>query len=159
MKAAFGDVTGVRDYPSLGVTRITVEIPHEFHVAATDLLHGQKVLVTVAPEAVLRSKVPFGVIDPGEPMPEPAARTGQGTTQMAGIACKEPAFQRWLRAHHAKAYEEHFQDCHDHTETAARLVRMICRVQSRADLDRDPVGASRFFEHLWKPYMEYAGNV
>jgi len=49
-------------------------------------------------------------------------------TKQAGILCKEPGFQKWLRV--------------DDEEAAADQVRRICGCKSRRDLDRDPDAAA-----------------
>ena len=48
-------------------------------------------------------------------------------SQQAGIRCGDPAFWRFLR-------EDRGWDGVDSAETAAEAVRMVCRVESRADL-------------------------
>jgi hypothetical protein len=80
--------------------------------------------------------------EPEEPKaaPEPASSKPAGAepertpwhklsfTKQAGILCKEPGFQKWLRV--------------DDEEAAADMVRRICGCASRRDLDRNPDAAA-----------------
>jgi hypothetical protein len=51
-----------------------------------------------------------------------------GATKQAALRCKQPLFWVWLK-------EENHIDCHNE-EMAADIVRAICGIESRADLDK-----------------------
>lgn len=52
--------------------------------------------------------------------------------QKAGMLCNEGGFQKYLEV--------------DDKDSAARRLRRMCGIGSRADLDRDPEAAERFQE-------------
>jgi hypothetical protein len=174
MKAAFGKVTDVRAYAS----RLLIEIPVEHHVAATDLLYGHDVLVTIAPDVM--KGTPYGVRDSeGEndvneasaSRPEATESlapdavvadsrdggerpaTHGGLTQLAGRWCKEPIFQGWL----AENFEPEWASSTPlpDAEHAAAIVRRICKIESRRELDTNPDAALRFEGYIRKPFREY----
>jgi hypothetical protein len=78
---AYGRVTSVRDVKSLGVTRVTIELPLECHVQATSGFYDQTVALT---RVELPPGTPYGispVAAPAEPVaPTQKARkqTGEG---------------------------------------------------------------------------------
>lgn len=57
------------------------------------------------------------------------------------LRCKEPAFQRFLGAN-------------DEDEAAA-VVRILCQVDSRGDIDRNPEAEQRFHNLIRKPYLTH----
>lgn len=163
MKAAHGRVTDIRSYTSLQVTKIVIEIPIESHVLATELLYGKNALVTVAPASL--EKVPYGVFDPVvqaelPPKPEEPKRTGLGMTALAGVLCKDRGFQVWASGYYAKEWAASERDVvassrdDRHEQKAAIVVRTVCRVESRAEFDKDPAAAMRFEELIRKPFID-----
>lgn len=62
-------------------------------------------------------------------------------SQWAALRCKEPAFRQFLRA--------------PDEDTAVRVVRAICNVRSRSELDSDPVAAQRFHQLIRLPFSQY----
>lgn len=62
-----------------------------------------------------------------------------GPARQAGIRCKDPVFRAFLK-------EVRFFEVTDE-ETAADVVRQLCRVASRADLDKVGNSASRLLWH------------
>jgi hypothetical protein len=73
-----------------------------------------------------------------EPKP-PAQRTGPKAL-LAVQLCKNPAFQRWLIGH-------------EDEENAARALRKLCDIESRRELDMDPVASQRFEQHIRRPWL------
>lgn len=57
------------------------------------------------------------------------------------MRCKEEAFRRFLRV--------------PDEQTAVTTVRRLCGVESRSELDRDPVAAHRFHKAIRLPYSQY----
>lgn len=57
------------------------------------------------------------------------------------MRCKEAEFQRFLRA--------------PDEPTAIRLVRAMCNIQSRRELDTDPAAETRFHQLIRLPYTEF----
>ena len=72
---------------------------------------------------------------------------GGELAKLAGILCAEPTFWEFLLERHGSLV----QDAHE----AAKVVRRICRVDSRADLDHDQEAAHTFHELIRKPYVEW----
>lgn len=72
IRVAYGQVAGVRAISSREVSVISVEIPDEFHVEATSLLHGRDALVV---RAEIGKGYRYGVISPGEPAQAESADT------------------------------------------------------------------------------------
>lgn len=72
---------------------------------------------------------------------------GGELARLAGILCNEPTFWEFLLDHHGKLA----QDAHE----AAKAIRRICRVDSRADLDHDAEAAYSFHELIRKPYIAW----
>jgi hypothetical protein len=156
IRAIFGKVTQVRDYPSQQVTKIVIEIPIEAHVTATQLVHGRDVLLTLAPDGLKR---PYGLVlgagdgvDPPEPEITPPAAgkpRGGALSQLAGKWCRRTDFQKFLRDGWPNLWAEarvHWPV--DGGEELARdVVVAICGIHSRAELDHDP-RARRVFDDV-----------
>lgn len=76
---------------------------------------------------------------------------GGDLAKLAGVLCGDPDFQLWL--------EESMQSLPDAVggtegaERSAVLVRHICGVQSRAELDHNPEAAAIFHNVIRKPWM------
>lgn len=77
---------------------------------------------------------------------------GGELARLAGIFCSDPEFQLWL--------EERCEDTPAAAagelgeERAAVIVRHLCGVQSRAELDSNPKAAVTFHEQIRKPWAE-----
>ena len=61
--------------------------------------------------------------------------------RLAGQLCAEEKFQSWM--------------CVETEAGAAKLVREICVVDSRAELDHNEMAAERFHTQIRKPYVEW----
>ena len=64
------------------------------------------------------------------------------------MRCKEPEFHMWLLSRYPLVRP------HDGSD-AGTMVRSICEVQSRAEIDTDPAAAERFQERIRKPWAEF----
>ena len=119
MKAAYGAIRQIRRLLSQDSAIIEVEIPKEAYKDAVQLLDGQHVLVTIAPE------IPggMGVLD-GQPKSDPPQRSFDELppSQQAALRCKNEGFRNWLKA------GSNEDDC-------ALMVREYCGVKSRRELD------------------------
>lgn len=89
--------------------------------------------------------------------PKPAAapdeRKGGELARLAGILCGDPEFQAWLEARNPQLAERAPLGLAD-ADLAAHLVRTICDVESRAELDHNPEAARRFHELIRKPWAD-----
>jgi hypothetical protein len=67
--------------------------------------------------------------------------TGQRACLWTFLRCREQDFQRFLGV--------------DGETAAARRVKEVCEVGSRAELDRDPAAGQRWNERIRKAYLQY----
>lgn len=94
---------------------------------------------------------------PGTPMALAALQTARAEPAKGGplakwvaIRCGEPAFQQWAKATHPTQWDAAPGDTP--TAWAASVVRAVCSIESRAELDNDPAAAERFHTRIRKPY-------
>jgi hypothetical protein len=84
------------------------------------------------------------------PALEPEKPKGGERAKWLGIRCNEEQFQRWICAQ--------FPDVPIYgvinSEKAADIVRKVIDVESRAEIDNNPISRSRFDNMIRKPYME-----
>ena len=73
MKAIYGPVVEIKALASRGVTRISIEIPEEYHKEVTGLFYSEHVLITHAPKE-MRATNPFGVVGGWPETPEPESQ-------------------------------------------------------------------------------------
>jgi hypothetical protein len=74
LRGALGRCDLVKKIPSRQITQIIIELPIEYHVAATQLLDGQDVWVELAPDEV-KIAGRYCVIDGGPVMPQQAPKS------------------------------------------------------------------------------------
>lgn len=68
----------------------------------------------------------------------------------AGILCRDRTFVRWLMGTFPGRWQA--LRAESDAETAARVVRMVCGVQSRSELDGNERAAFEFHRQIRKPY-------
>lgn len=94
-----------------------------------------------------------------EPKPEPPK--GGPLAKLAGLWCGNPAFQRWLKL----TYPERWEDARSEypifadDSLAAEVVRRICGVESRAELDHNEEAAEAFHLHIRVPFSALASGI
>jgi hypothetical protein len=82
---------------------------------------------------------------PATVQPEPPK--GGALARLAGTWCRDPMFIRWLRAvRHGEVQTE---------KDAAQIIYNICGIKSRAELDHDPLAASKFQDFIRHPFMDW----
>lgn len=159
MNIAFGEVVNVKTIPSRGVTRIEIEVPNEFHVAATELLFGKPAFIfpVASKPAELPSGSCYGVLpfaramemtQPGGSQAKPAhPSVGMfGGTQrqtpfvaLAGQVCREDTgFWRVLADKTGMPVTNETQ--------ATVALRVALGIQSRSELAENTVAQGRFQE-------------
>lgn len=91
-------------------------------------------------------------------MPLAEKQRGGELAKLAGMWCADSEFRRWM----AGAFESEvaaamlrLQYTVTDEEIAAGIVRVICKVRSRAELDHSPEAAERFEINFRRPYMAY----
>lgn len=72
---------------------------------------------------------------------------GGPLSKLAGMWCGDPEFWTWLETDPLNA-------CHSATG-AASIVRDLCEIESRADLDHDAYAAERFNRLIRGPYSKH----
>lgn len=72
-------------------------------------------------------------------------RKGSVLARLAAQLCAQPAFQKWL-------------DC-DSAAHAAQVIRVVCQVTSRSQLDYDVAAARLFHKHIRGPWIKRAPFV
>jgi hypothetical protein len=172
--AILAHVAVVRPAPSRGVTILTLELPLEFHVAATSLLFGRDVLVL---PSNLPATTPLGPLPDaldaagGERAPEPAAQprateparqSGQ-TTNPSSAAPRRPALTRrddsvvpaqWLGIHCAESKFQDWLQVHNEAQAIER-VREMCEVASRRELATNPQARHLFLTLIYNPFRQH----
>ncbi|MDE3023616.1 MAG: hypothetical protein KGI54_17520, partial [Pseudomonadota bacterium] len=73
---------------------------------------------------------------------------GGELTKWAGILCNDPNFWKWLET---KGWSPYRFD----SFTSGEIVRTICGVQSRRELDHNPAAARIFREAIMRPFDEW----
>lgn len=78
---------------------------------------------------------------------------GGELARLAGMLCADPDFQFWLEARHREELPAEIGGA-EGAERAAVLVRSVCGVESRAELDHNREAAMNFHELIRKPWAE-----
>lgn len=73
--------------------------------------------------------------------------TMQSLARLSAILCRDPVFRQWL------VHDTDFNP--GDAAEAAEVVRVVCGIDSRRELDTNPTAAERFHEHLRKPFIEW----
>jgi hypothetical protein len=74
-------------------------------------------------------------------------------SQWLAVRCGEPEFVQWVRAQWPVLWVNTEET--DPTKKTAEIVRRICGVQSRAEIDNDPEAAARFQEGIRGPWTKH----
>jgi hypothetical protein len=81
---------------------------------------------------------------------------GGPLSQWVAMRCAEPEFQAWLQSAHGMPRNPPIG--FSHTSVAANVVRRICDVQSRAEIDTDPEARARFHERIMGPWQRHCAS-
>lgn len=127
-----GDYTGLKFVNTRKVAQVVIEIPLE-QATAFVAAFGTPDPANGVPLAIARINNILGV---KTDKPEPEKKRGGKLAQRAGILCNEGGFIKFLG-------EKHFAGISDPAD-AADMVRGLCGVNSRADLDHNDEAALIF---------------
>ena len=89
-----------------------------------------------------------------EPQKEEKPKGGE-LARLAGMWCNDPAFHRWAQ----DGFPTQWESAAGATPAtwAASVIRAVCAIESRAELDNDDAAAKRFDLLIRRPYMKHAG--
>ncbi len=131
-----------------GTLRLTLDIEPRFAQDAFRLFGSPGTPVALA------------ALKPAVPEPEPAK--GGVAAKWLGMRCAEPEFQDWLKATEPGLWRNIASRLGaanaSLAEYAASMVRDICEVKSRADIDNDPAAMERFQRLIRGPWAKYQGS-
>lgn len=100
---------------------------------------------------------------PVDAKPEPAAPAlprGGRLAKQAGILCGQRAFQRQVEQSHPEQWRDAARRCDgDLAEAAAAVIREVCGIASRAELDHDAGAAERFTHCFWRPWRDAEAGI
>lgn len=85
-----------------------------------------------------------------KPAHQQAAEQSKGgaLAQWAAMRCQEPQFMAWM----GRVFPD--QPCRT-PEEAAQAIRTICGVESRAELDNNPIAQETFDELIRRPWRQH----
>ena len=72
---------------------------------------------------------------------------GGPLAKLAGMWCNDPEFWKWL--------ETDPDNCAPNEHGAALCLYALCEIESRAELDHDPIAAEKFHRLIRGPYSKY----
>lgn len=78
---------------------------------------------------------------------EQAKPRGGALCKLAGIFCNDEKFREWLRLT--------YDPLPRNAEDAATIIRKVCKIESRSELDHDQVAADQFHRHFRLPYAAW----
>lgn len=122
-----------------GTLRLTVDIEPRFALDACRLFMAPGTPMALAALVV-------GQTTPEKAPEQPEKPKGGALAKLAGILCGDAEFREWLRKYCD------FVEPIDESK-AAEVVREICLVHSRAELDSDPLAAGLFEKKIRHPYV------
>jgi hypothetical protein len=111
-----------------------------------------------------QDETPAPVVTVGAPPPpepeRPALPRGGRLAKQAGIMCADRAFQRQVERDYPAAWREAVEKCDgDLAAAAASVVREVCLIDSRAELDHDAEAAERFQHCFWRPWRDAEAGI
>jgi hypothetical protein len=83
--------------------------------------------------------------------PEPEKPKGGEWAKLAGMWCDDLDFWAFCNS----IDHEDVEWTTRKREDAADVIRAICQINSRAELDHDPIALEAFNEHIRHPFMKY----
>lgn len=95
---------------------------------------------------------------PMQPQPKPEAPKGGALAKLAGMWCESAAFASWLSRTYTDTWAVS-SVTDPENERCATTLRILCGIDSRAELDHDDRAAMRFQELVRLPYMQHIGTA
>jgi hypothetical protein len=126
-----------------GTLRITVDVEPRHAKDAFALFGAPGVPMALA------------ALKPASHAPKDEKPKGGLLSQWCAMRCQEPEFQEWMRATYPNQWA-HAELKHElYADTAAEVVRNVCRIGSRADLDHSDAAAKHFDAHIRHPWQKH----
>lgn len=98
-----------------------------------------------------------------EPIPasQPETPKGGAMAKLAGMWCGDTAFIDWLAVRYTREWTiaRNGQPQAPLRDRAAEVLRLVCDIDSRAELDNDQSAAARFQSLIRGPYMKHIGTA
>lgn len=139
MSALEAASAGVKDMAD-GSLRITIEFDPRFAKEAFALFGARGTPLAIAALKVGYAAAP-NIEAPPNNAPNIEKPKGGALAKLAGMWCNDPEFMDWMEA--ADSYG------------AAENIRVICEIDTRAELDHDPVAAEKFHRLIRGPYQKH----
>lgn len=130
---------GIKTMPD-GTLRLTVDVEPRNAQAAFRLFGAPGVAIALA------------ALVPEHQKPAKDEPKGGAAAQWLGMRCQEPQFQRWLADGWPESWAIAGQHEEDPAEVAAKVVRSICGVNSRAKIDAQPAAVALFNSQIRTPW-------
>lgn len=125
-----------------GTLRLSVDI-EPMHAQAAFALFGKP-----------GQPLALAALKPASSAPAPEQPKGGTLAQWAAVRCQDADFQAWLYSEYRAKWVE--TEGASPEVVAANVLRSVCGIESRAELDSDPEAAARFHRLIRKPYSEAA---
>lgn len=90
-----------------------------------------------------------------EPAPQPEKPKGGERAKWVAMRCPEPEFQKWLAARYPTQFG--YSTAGTIAQQIASTVRAVCSIESRAELDNDPLAIERFERLIRRPWAAFNG--
>lgn len=93
--------------------------------------------------------------DDEQPVPQAQPQKAKGglLSQWAALRCQEPDFRRWLFGRFSSIHSGVMKGIP--AEEAADVMRAVCNVESRAELDHDARAAQAFHDLIRTPWQKH----
>lgn len=92
------------------------------------------------------------------PVAQPEAPKGGPLAKLAGMWCESAAFASWLERTYTDTWAVS-SVTEPESKRCATTLRILCGIDSRAQLDHDDKAATRFQDLIRLPYMQHIGTA
>lgn len=91
--------------------------------------------------------------------PAPALPKGGRLARQAGIMCADKAFQRQVEQDHQDDWFQASRLESDRAVIAAEVIRRVCEIDSRAQLDSDAAAAEKFIHCFYRAWRDAEAGI
>jgi hypothetical protein len=122
-----------------GTLRVQIDIDPRFRAQFFEMFGQIDMPVAIAPL----------VADFEKREPEPEKPKGGALAKLAGMLCADPEFWKFL------THQFSLEDACESDETAATVIREVCEIESRSELDWHTDAADRFHAQIRGPWIKW----